>query len=55
MSNIKHFSDKIVLNNALDVERGSSNDTSTMKYFHSISQYMLELRHVLEELRDDIE
>lgn len=26
-----------------------------MKYFNSISEYMLQLRQVLEELRDDIE
>ena len=43
------------MNNALDNEKGTRNITSTMKYFHSISEYMLELRKVLEELRDDIE
>ena len=48
-------SDKVILNNALDIERGKTNVTSTMKYFHSISEYMLELRKVLEQLRDDIE
>ena len=49
------FSDNVILNNALDNEKGTRNITSTMKYFHSISEYMLELRKVLEELRDDIE
>ncbi|XP_071748838.1 uncharacterized protein [Lepeophtheirus salmonis] len=48
-------SDKVILNNALDVEKGSSNISSAMKYFNSISEYMLQLRLVLEELRDDIE
>lgn len=43
------------MNNALDVEKGSSNITSALKYFNSISEYMLQLRQVLEELRDDIE
>ena len=50
-----HVSDKVILNNALDVEKGSSNITSALKYFNSISEYMLQLRQVLEELRDDIE
>ena len=50
-----HVSDKVILNNALDVEKGSSNISSAMKYFNSISEYMLQLRQVLEELRDDIE
>ena len=45
----------MILNNALDVEKGSSNITSALKYFNSISDYMLQLRQVLEELRDDIE
>ena len=45
----------MILKTALDAEEGSSNITRTMKYFHSISEYMLELRHLLEELRDDIE
>ena len=49
------FSDNIILTNALDVEKGSSNISSAMKYFNSISEYMLQLRQVLEELRDDIE
>ena len=45
----------MILNNALDVKKGSSNITSALKYFNSISEYMLQLRQVLEELRDDIE
>ena len=49
------FSDKVILNNALNIEKGTTNINSTMKYFHSISEYMLELRKVLAELRDDIE
>ena len=49
------LSDKVNLNNALDIEGGKPNITSTMKYFHSISEYMQELRKVLGELRDDIE
>ena len=49
------LSDKVILNNALDIEEGKTNVTSTMKYFHSISEYMQELRKVLGELRDDIE
>ena len=44
-----------ILNNALDIAKGNVNLNSTMKYFHSMSEYMLELRKVLEELRDDIE
>ena len=49
------LSDKAILNNALDIDRGSTDRTITMKYFHSIAEYMTELRKVLEELRDDIE
>ena len=49
------LSDKVILNNALDIEEGKTNVTSTMRYFHSISEYMQELRNVLGELRDDIE
>ena len=49
------FSDNLILSNALDVKKGSSNITTAMKYFKSISAYMLQLRQVLEELRDDIE
>lgn len=48
-------SDNLILSNALDVKKGSSNITTAMKYFKSISAYMLQLRQVLEELRDDIE
>ena len=49
------FSDKIILNNALDVEKGSSDIGSALKYFNSITEYMMQLRGSLRELRDDIE
>jgi hypothetical protein len=49
------FSDKIILNNALDVEKGSSDIRSALKYFNSITEYMMQLRGSLRELRDDIE
>ena len=55
MTSILYFSDKMILKTALDAEEGSSNITRTMTYFHSISEYMMELRHLLEKLRDDIE
>ena len=48
-------SDKIILNNALDVEKGSSDINSALKYFNSITEYMMQLRTALGELRDDIE
>ena len=51
----KYFSDKIILNNALDVEKGSSDINSALKYFNSITEYMMQLRTALGELRDDIE
>ena len=53
--NYLHFSDKIILNNALDVEKGSSDINSALKYFNSITEYMMQLRTALGELRDDIE
>ena len=46
---------KIILNNALDVEKGSSDINSALKYFNSITEYMMQLRTALGELRDDIE
>ena len=46
---------KIILNNALDVEKGSSDINSAIKYFNSITEYMMQLRTALGELRDDIE
>ena len=49
------ISDKIILNNALDVEKGSSDINSALKYFNSITEYMMQLRTALGELRDDIE
>ena len=55
MTSALYFSDKMILKTALDAEEGSSNITRTMTYFHSISEYMMELRHLLEKLRDDIE
>ena len=55
MTSTLYFSDKMILKTALDAEEGSSNITRTMTYFHSISEYMMELRHLLEKLRDDIE
>ena len=55
MNTINIFSDKIILNNALDVEKGSSDINSALKYFKSITKYMMQLRKALGELRDDIE
>ena len=49
------FSDKKILTNALDVEKGSSDLNSALKYFSSITDYMMQLRGALGELRDDIE
>ena len=49
------FSDKVILNNALDLDKGSSDISSALKYFNSITDYMMQLRQALEELRDDIE
>ena len=49
------YSDKIILNNALDVEKGSSDIFSALKYFNSTTEYMMQLRTALGELRDDIE
>ena len=48
-------SDKVILNNALDLDKGSSDIHSALKYFKSITEYMTQLRNVLRELRDDIE
>ena len=49
------ISDKVILNNALDLDKGSSDIHSALKYFNSITEYMMLLRNVLGELRDDIE
>ena len=49
------FSDKVILNNALDLDKGSSDIGSALKYFNSITDYMMQLRNALGELRDDIE
>ena len=48
-------SDKVILNNALDLDKGFSDIQSALKYFNSITDYMMQLRNVLGELRDDIE
>ena len=48
-------SNKVILNNALDLDKGSSDIHSALKYFNSITEYMMQLRNVLRELRDDIE
>lgn len=53
--NFSPFSDKVILNNALDLDKGSSDIHSALKYFNSITEYMMLLRNVLGELRDDIE
>jgi len=49
------LSDRLILNNALDTEMGSSDIDSAMRYFRAITEYMQQLRHSLGELRDDIE
>ena len=64
------MSDRLILNNALDTEMGSSDIDSAMRcfptmsenfallvsrYFRAITEYMQQLRHSLGELRDDIE
>ena len=50
------FSDKVILNNALDLEKSASDMSlkSSLKYFDSITLYMTQLRGALGELRDDI-
>merc|ERR1711892_36329 len=49
-------SDKVILNNALDLEKSASDMSlkSSLKYFDSITLYMTQLRGALGELRDDI-
>ena len=37
------------------MEKGSSDINSALKYFNSITEYMMQLRTALGELRDDIE
>lgn len=46
---------QVILNNALDQDKGSMDIQSALKYFDSITKYMQQLRQTLEELRDDIE
>ena len=50
-----NFSDKTIILNALDENKTSSNFTSALKYFNSITEYMMQLRDCIYELRDDIE
>ena len=50
-----YCSDEVILNNALDLDKGSSDIQSALKYFNSITEYMMQLRTALGELRDDIE
>ena len=46
---------QVILNNALDNEKGTTDIQSALMYFDSITKYMQQLRTALEELRDDIE
>ena len=48
------FSDKIILNNALDLGKDGTDIGSALKYYDSINLYMKQLRGALGELRDDI-
>ena len=48
------FSDKIILNNALDLGKDGTDIVSALKYYDSINLYMKQLRGALGELRDDI-
>ena len=48
------FSDKIILNNALDLGKDGTDIVSALKYYDSINLYMKQLRRALGELRDDI-
>ena len=50
-----HNGHQVILNNALDNEKGTTDIQSALMYFDSISKYMQQLRTALEELRDDIE
>ena len=49
-----YFSHKVILENALDVEKGAADISSALTYFDSITLYMKQLRGALGELRDDI-
>ena len=46
---------QVILNNALNNNKGSNDIKSALKYFDSITKYMQQLRTALGELRDDIE
>ena len=48
------FSDKIILNNALDLGKDGTDIRSALMYYDSINLYMRQLRGALGELRDDI-
>ena len=48
------FSDKVILNNALDLGKDGTDIGSALKYYDSINLYMKQLRGALGELRDDI-
>ena len=50
-----HNGHQVILINALDNEKGTTDIQSALMYFDSISKYMQQLRTALEELRDDIE
>ena len=52
MSNF--YSDKVILNNALDLGKDGTDIGSALKYYDSINLYMKQLRGALGELRDDI-
>ena len=47
-------SDKVILNNALDLGKDGTDIGSALKYYDSINLYMKQLRGALGELRDDI-
>ena len=48
------FSDKVILNNALNLGKDGTDIGSALKYYDSINLYMKQLRGALGELRDDI-
>jgi len=47
-------SDKVILNNALDLGKDGTDIGGALKYYDSINLYMKQLRGALGELRDDI-
>ena len=54
MFTVYWWSDKIILNNALDLGKDGTDIGSALKYYDSINLYMKQLRGALGELRDDI-